>query len=141
MLIRRFALFLLTLPILILSSGAPTFAAGTSAGKDKVVVYYFHETVRCSTCLEFEAFSKTTLDTYFSKDLKNGRLEWHVLDMDAPQNKHFVKQFKLFTKALVIEKVHDGKVVAWKNLEDIWTYEGDKPEFMNYVRHAVAGYL
>jgi len=33
-----------------------TGSAGT--GANKVVVYYFHQTLRCPACLEFEAFSK-----------------------------------------------------------------------------------
>jgi len=141
MLIRRLAIVLAALSLLTLASGSLAFAAVAAPAKDKVIVYYFHETIRCSTCMKFQAYSKATLDTYFSKDLKDGEVEWHVLNMDTPQNKHFVKQFKLFTKALVIEKVHDGKVVAWKNLEDIWSFTEDEAKFMNYVKTNIDAYL
>jgi hypothetical protein len=139
--IRRLAIALAALSLLTLVSGSLAFAAGAPPAKDKVIVYYFHETIRCSTCIKFEDYSKATLDTYFPKDLKNGTIEWHVLNMDAPQNKHFVKEFKLFTKALIIEKVHDGKVVAWKNLEDIWSFTESEPKFMNYVKTNIDAYL
>jgi len=138
--IRRLA-FLLVLPMIFLSFVFPSLASAQGTEGDKVVVYYFYQTVRCSTCLEFETFSKKALDTYFSKHLASGRVEWHVLNMDIPENWHFVDGFKLFTKALVIERVHDGKPVAWKNLEDIWALEGDEAGFMNLVKEAVAAYL
>ena len=141
MLIRRLAIVLAALSLLTLASGSLAFAAVSAPSKDKVIVYYFHETIRCSTCMKFEAYSKATLDKYFPKDLKDGEVEWHVLNMDSPQNKHFVKQFKLFTKALIIEKVHDGKVVVWKNLEDIWSFTEDEGKFMNYVKTNIDAYL
>ena len=137
--IRRLIPVLLVLPLLLLSPAFPA-AAGATA-EDKVVVYYFHQTVRCSTCLEFEAFSKKALDSYFGKELAGGRVEWQVLNMDLPANRHYVDEFKLFTKALVIEKVHEGKPVAWKNLEDIWAFEGDEAGFTKLVKDAIAAYL
>ena len=136
---RRLLFIVLALPITTLAPLSP--ASATDTGGDKVIVYYFHQTLRCSTCMEFETFSKKALDTYFAKDLASGRVEWHVLNMDAPENKHFVDEFKLFTKALVIERFREGKAVAWKNLEDIWSLEGDEAGFTNLVREAVAAYL
>ena len=138
--IRRLLPVLLLLPLLILCAPSPS-SAGEAGRGDKVVVYYFHQTVRCSTCLEFEAFSKKALDTYYAKDLASGRVQWQVLNMDLPGTRHYVDTFKLFTKALVIEKFHDGKPVAWKNLEDIWSFEGDEAGFTNLVKKAVAAYL
>ncbi len=137
--IRRLLPVLLVLPLLLLSPASPS-VAGVTAG-DKVVVYYFHQTVRCSTCLEFETFSKKTLDSYFAKEMAGGRVEWQVLNMDLPANRHYADEFKLFTKALVIEKVHDGQPVARKNLEDIWAFEGDEAGFTKLVKDAVAAYL
>ena len=138
--IRRLIPLLSSLTLLLLLA-LPALAGTAGSAGDKVVVYYFHQTIRCSTCLEFETFSKKALDTYFAKDLASDRVEWHVLNMDEAANRHYVDEFKLFTKALVIEKVHDGKPVAWKNLEDIWAFEGDEPGFMNLVKDAVNAYL
>lgn len=138
--LRRLVLFLLILPVFLQSTGFPALAAADTGG-NRVVVYYFHQTIRCSTCLEFETFSKKALDTYFANDLANGRVEWRVVNMDLPENRHYVDEFKLFTKALVIQKITADKPVAWTNLEDIWAFEGDEPGFMNLVKEAVVAYL
>lgn len=48
----------------------------------RVVVSYFHPTIRCETCLKIEALTERALREAFADELASGRLEWHVMDFD-----------------------------------------------------------
>lgn len=107
----------------------------------KVVVYYFHGTARCATCRKFETFSDEALQQVFRDELEDGRLKWQVVNIDKPGNGHFVTDYQLHTRAIVISKIKDGRQTEWKNLEKIWELVGDKKAFVNYVQYEVAMYL
>lgn len=107
----------------------------------KVVVYYFHNNFRCAKCRKFETYSREIIETDFSDALNDGRLEWKVVNIDEPANKHFVRDYQLYTKSIIVSKIQDGKQTEWKNLDKIWELVGDKKAFVNYVQYEVAMYL
>jgi hypothetical protein len=107
----------------------------------KVLAYYFHGTQRCPTCRKLEAYSAEAIEKGFGEALKRGNLEWRGVNVDEPLNKHFVKDYQLYTKSLVIVKMQGGKQVEWKNLEKIWELVGEKDDFVRYVQDEVSAYL
>jgi hypothetical protein len=108
---------------------------------EKVVVYYFHNNFRCAKCQKFESYSEETLQTDFSDALNDGRIEWKVINIDKPVNKHFVGDYKLYTKSIIVAKHQDGRQTKWKNLEKIWDLVGDKTVFVKYIKDEVSAYL
>ena len=106
-----------------------------------VVVYYFHGTARCSNCIKFEAYSKEAIDESFSDALQSGRLNWVVVNVDDTENRHFIEDYRLVTRSLILVKMQDGRQVEWKNLEKIWQLVGDKTGFEQYVTNEIAVYL
>jgi len=107
----------------------------------KVVVYYFHGDFRCVTCRKFEAFSDEALRQAFPDALNDGRLEWCVVNVDKRGNEHFVSDYQLHTRAIVLVKIQDAKQTEWKNLDKIWELVRDKKAFVKYVQDAVVSYL
>jgi len=107
----------------------------------QVVAYYFHGTRRCATCLKIEALSDEALKTGFPKVLDNGQLVWRVINFEEPQNEHFVDEYKLYTQALIIVDLLEGKQTRWKNLEKVWQLLRNKAAFMKYVQEEVHAYL
>lgn len=107
----------------------------------KVILYYFHGTMRCPTCKKFESFTNEVLQNDFLDAMKSETLEWRVVNVDLPENKHFVNDYQLYSKSIVIVKMRDGKQFEWKNLEKIWKLVGDKSIFMNYIKDEVNSYL
>ncbi|MFA4991193.1 MAG: nitrophenyl compound nitroreductase subunit ArsF family protein [Candidatus Omnitrophota bacterium] len=126
-------------------------SAGCSEGEDAappksrkadyVKAYYFHGDFRCSNCHEIETYSKEAIDKYFAKELASGGLEYEIINIDEKGNGHFAKDYKLYTKSLVISKIKDGKEAEYKNLEKVWDYLGDKEAFYNYVKEEIAKFL
>lgn len=107
----------------------------------EVVVYYFHGTARCPTCRKFESYSDEAVKEAFSDALEAGWLEWRVVNVDEPGNEHFVSDYQLYTRSIVIVKNRDGKQTEWKNLKRIWELVGDKRAFVKYVQNEVTAYL
>ncbi len=112
-----------------------------SALPHRVIAYYFHTTYRCASCRAIEAYSHEAIENAFADQIKDGRLVWEVVNVDAKGNEHFTKDYKLFTKSLVLVNEVRGRPPQWKNLARIWELLHDKPEFLRYVQDEVNGYL
>jgi hypothetical protein len=109
--------------------------------KQKVLAYYFHGRFRCATCRKIEALSYAVVHEGFPRALKEGRLEWQAVNIDEPAHKHFVSDYQLYTRSLVLVRMRDGKQVEWKNLERVWELVGDDDAFKKYVLDELAAYL
>jgi len=106
-----------------------------------VVAYYFHGNFRCPTCRKIEALSREAVESGFPEDLKAGRLEWQVINPEEPGNEHFVQDYQLFSKALVLVAKEGSKQTQWKNLQYIWTLVNNKEAFIKYVQTEIRSYL
>lgn len=98
-----------------------------------VAAYYFHGDARCPTCIKIESYTGEAITGTFTNELSSGCLSWQVLNTDEPEHEHFVKDFELTTKSVVLVEKVDGKQVNWKNLDRIWDLVDDKDVFKKYI--------
>jgi predicted component of type VI protein secretion system len=108
---------------------------------DRVVVYYFHGDFRCRTCTMMEKLADQAIKVSFSEELRTGKLEWKVINTDREENKHFTKDYELYTKALIVASYKDGKQSKWKNCEKIWEYIGEPTEYALYIQKEIGAFL
>jgi hypothetical protein len=123
---------------------AQTAAAATAQpqGSDsKVIAYYFHVTVRCTTCRAIEGYSREVVEQKFGAEIAKGRLQYKLVNVQLSENKHFVKDYQLFTKSLVLVRFDKGKQAEYKVLNDTWELVGDKPAMQAYVERELREYL
>ncbi len=114
----------------------------TDAQKDtQLVVYYFHGDMRCPTCHKLESYAKEALETYFAEELSSNDIVWQAVNVDKPENRHFIQDYKLVTKSVVISETVNGKEIKWKNLEQIWQLVRNKESYLNYIRESVSTFL
>ena len=106
-----------------------------------VRVYYFHGNARCVSCRKIEALAAEAVRAAFPEELKQGKVQWLVVNVEEPANKHFIQDYKLYTKSLVVVDLADGSQVRWKNLERIWELLRDDEAFRRYVQGEVKSYL
>jgi len=109
-------------------------ASEVIAKSHKVVAYYFHGNKRCVSCRKIEAYTKASIDSAFGDNLKSGDLEWRVVNTDSSQNEHYLEDYKMYTKSVILSDIHDGKEMRWKNLEKVWELLGDQKEFAAYIK-------
>ena len=107
----------------------------------RVIAYYFHGTFRCTTCQTIEKYSKEAIEHYFAHELKNGKREFKPLNVEEAENRHYIQDYQLFSRALVISLVKQDKEVTWKNLTDVWKLVKDKDNFFQYVKDEVEQFL
>ena len=109
--------------------------------ENKVVVYYFHGAFRCPTCHKLEQYSREVIENNFKDALVSGELEFKVINIEDKENKHYVKDYQLYTKSLILSLIKDGKETKWINLDKIWEYVGNKQRFIDYVNSGVVDFL
>jgi hypothetical protein len=108
--------------------------ATASRQQVKTVVYYFHGNMRCSSCKKIEAYTEEAIRSGFPEALKNGTLELKVVNVEDPGNDHYVEDFQLYTRSVVVEKRLGNKQDQWKNLVRVWSLVRNKSAFMEYVQ-------
>lgn len=113
----------------------------TAEQGSKIIAYYFHVTVRCTTCRAIESYSKEVIHARFSKELAARHLEWRLVNVQLPENRHFIQDYQLFTKSLVLVRTQNGQQKEYKVLNDTWELVGDKSAMQSYVEKEVRGFL
>ena len=91
--------------------------------------------------MKIEQYSQEAIKQGFPEELKNGTLEMRIVNYEKPENRHFMHEYKLVSKSLILVKVVNGKQAKWTNLKMVWQLTKKKDAFLNYVRKEVRGYL
>jgi len=115
--------------------------AALQSSERQVIAYYFHTNTRCSTCKKIEEYSREAIEQGFPNELKSGVLEMRLVNYEQPENRRFIRDYKLVSKSLVLVKLANGKQTEWTNLRLVWQLTGRKGAFLNYVRKEVRNYL
>jgi len=106
-----------------------------------IVAYYFHGNFRCYSCYRIEQLSKEAIEHYFKNELDSGKLIFKAINVEEKGNEHFIQDYQLYTKSLIISLVKNGKEVEFHNLTRVWEFLGNKQRFFEYVRDEVSKYL
>lgn len=112
-----------------------------SAGDHKIIAYYFHGIARCPSCRKIEAYTEKAVKSGFDEEIKARRLEWRVVNVDQPENSHYIKDYQLYTKSVVIVDMQGEKQARWKNLEKVWELLNDEGAFISYITNEVTAYM
>lgn len=120
---------------------APATADAAPTPAVTVAVYYFHGNMRCATCKAIEAYTREAVESGFADDLHNGRLALKVINVEEPWNEHYVQDYQLSTRSVVLSRVENGRQTSWRNLTRIWDLAGDKVAFIRYVEDETAAML
>jgi hypothetical protein len=118
-----------------------TVVAQPAASGNKVVVYYLHGNKRCANCIAFEEYTTEAINNGLADKIQDGTLELKILNTDEPEYAHYVTDFQLTTKAVVVVKYKDGVQTEWKNLDKIWDLVKNKDEFIKYIETETKSYL
>lgn len=112
----------------------PSAAPPAKASQPKeLVVYYFHTTARCYTCKLIENYSADIIKQHFADDLNGGRIEWRSVNVQEPANRHYIQKFQLYTKSVVLLRLHNGQEIKYKVLNDTWNLVGNRKAFESYI--------
>lgn len=102
----------------------------------KLMVYYFHGYARCSSCRKIEQYAKEAAES-LALGAYAGRVAFSAVNVEEGANEHYVKDYRLVSKAVILQPEKDGKPGAWENLDRIWLELGDKNKFTAYIKEHI----
>ena len=120
-------------------STSPHYTDNTS--NHVVVVTYFTSNVRCKTCLKIEKLTTETLHQNFAQEMANKEVVFQTIIFDQPENKHFVKDYQLSFKTVVVSERKKGKELRFSKYDRVWQLHGDPDAFSDYLSKGIRQYL
>ncbi len=123
------------------ADGGEKAPADAPEANGKVTVYYFHKTARCMTCNRIETLTRQAVEGGFADEIKAGRIEIKVVNVEEPGNRHFADDYKLVTKSVVLVDGRKEKAGRWKNLDRVWELVHNEEAFGKYVQSEVKAFL
>lgn len=89
---------------------------------EMLTVYYFHGTQRCMTCNAIEKLTREAVG-------ESEGVQFVSVNMDDPQNEHFIKDFQLVSRVVVME--HGDK---FEKFDRVWQLVRNPEDFTAYIR-------
>lgn len=120
---------------------APQLSQAPTPVPEKVLVYYFFGDVRCPTCMKIESYTAATVQQRFATLIEDGALEWKPTNLDRAGNEHYLEDYQLVTKSVILSRRQGDKEIEWKNLERIWELAGKKDQFEDYIAREVQAFV
>lgn len=105
-----------------------------ASAPEKVEVFLFHRTVRCSTCIAIGKLADKTVQEKFPEEVKSGRIVFKEINIDLPENKELAEKFQASGSALYINAIKNGQ----DNIEQdtkVWRLTGDETAFISYFEN------
>lgn len=106
-----------------------------------VLVTYFTSDQRCPTCLKIEELTREAIESGFAHELAENEVRFRIANFDRPENKHFVEDYDLAFKTVVIADLRQGKEITWKKFDNVWELVGEPEAFTAYLQEGVQNYL
>lgn len=107
----------------------------------QVVMTYFLIGTRCVSCKKIEALARETAEQDFAAELAANKLVFRVIDTGEPANRHYLKDYQLSSKTVVISRRFEGKETTWKDMEKVWDLLDDAPAYRAYLGAQIKEYL
>jgi hypothetical protein len=88
------------LTLIVILSSINSLNAQQADTKKVLDVYYTHSTNRCAGCKAIETQTKETLEKDFKKEVSEGKIVFHAINIDLKQNKAFVEKYEVWGSGL-----------------------------------------
>ncbi len=113
-----------------------------AAGSDtKVIAYYFHGNTRCKTCLTIEMYALEAIETGFPEALKEGNIEFLSVNLETAENEHFIDDFQLAARTIVLQRVVGGELKDYLDLHRVWELVGNKEAYIAYIQEETGKFM
>lgn len=117
------------------AAGATTVAQA-DVTSPVVKVYYFHGTNRCRTCNRIEELSRSVVQEKYGAQMAAGDLVFESVNIDESQHEHFVNDFQLTMRTVVVAKGD-----RYERLDKVWQLVRDEAAFRDYVTRKVGEFF
>jgi hypothetical protein len=110
--------------------------------RSTVLIYNFHVTNRCVSCIAIEDATTKTLITYFAAEMKLGRIKRQILNVDDEANAKIAEKYQAFGSGLFVTRVLKGKETTADLTGDGFKFAKNKEErFIEILKNKIAEFL
>ncbi len=103
---------------------------------DKVQVFLFHATRRCSTCIAIGRLAGETVNERFQGELKLGQVEFREINIDLLENRELAQKFQATGSALYLNTIKGGVDNIEQDIK-VWSLVGDTAQFKDYLEDRI----
>ncbi|QIZ77561.1 nitrophenyl compound nitroreductase subunit ArsF family protein [Ferrimonas lipolytica] len=96
-------------------------------------VYYFHGNARCATCKRIEKYTVEALQQGYGVQVGKGAIELKIVNLEEAENEHFIDDFELVTRSVVLELELNGQPQQWRRLDRVWELVTAEQSFIDYI--------
>lgn len=107
---------------------------------EKVEVFLFHTTQRCTTCIAIGRLAGETVNEYFQPEIKAGRIEFREINIDLAENKKLAEKFQASGSSLFLNAISDGKDNITEDIT-VWRLTQNSTQFKNYLKGKINNLL
>jgi hypothetical protein len=105
------------------------------------VMTYFISGARCVSCKKIEQLSRETVEKKLPAEITGKKLVFRVIDTGEPTHHHYIDDYKLTSKTVVISHRVDGRETEWEAMEKVWDLLDDPEAFQSYLAVAIRKHL
>jgi hypothetical protein len=111
-------------------------ASGTEISGDieKIEVIHFHGTNQCSSCIAVGDLAEETINTYFSDELKSGKITFQHLNAELSENYNLAKKYGVTGSSLWIGTYYTDEIFKKEENINVWYKINNKADYMNYLK-------
>ncbi len=121
-----------------IDNGAVQGAASSSL---RVIIYYFHPTLRCASCLLAESLAHQVVEEQWKDAVDQGILQWRLANIDLPENRSLTRLFEVDSSAVVVAAVRDGRPVRWEKITQVWELVQEADAFRDRIHGQIMKFL
>jgi len=93
------------------------------------------------TCNAIEASTKYTLKTYFSEEVKNGKITFQVINIDEKENEAIAEKFEASGTSLFLNVIKNGKETKLDLTEFAFMKGNDQEAFSKELKTKIEAEL
>ena len=108
-----------------------------SSDIEKLEIIHFHGTHQCYSCKTVGAYAEETVNTYFSDELKSGKITFQHINAELPENYELAKKYGVKSASLWIGAYYKDGSFSKQEDTNVWYKIDNKTDFMNYLKEVI----
>ena len=112
------------------------------AESPRVVIYYFHATHRCATCMAIEECIDNVLKNDFSSQVKAGTVSLKEINADEDENEDLCEKYEAFGTSVFVTRLYKGTEKSENMTADAFKLAVSRPgDFEEHLKYQIENYL
>lgn len=107
---------------------------------EKIEILHFHATQQCWSCITVGDFTEKSLKNRFPEELESGKILFHSINYELPENSEITQKYKATGSSLFINLIYDGQDHISEDVA-VWRLINSEAQFRKYLGDKLEKYL